>query len=48
MDELLGNPERAKRLGAAAATHIAERWSLDAAISSYERLYNRVLKARGS
>jgi glycosyltransferase involved in cell wall biosynthesis len=41
-DDLLGNPERAKRLGIAAAAQVAERWSLDAAILSYERLYERL------
>ncbi len=40
-DELFANPDRAKRLGAAAATFVAERWSLDAALASYERLYER-------
>jgi glycosyltransferase involved in cell wall biosynthesis len=42
-DELFANPERAERFGAAAANFIAEHWSLDAALSSYERLYDRLL-----
>jgi glycosyltransferase involved in cell wall biosynthesis len=44
-DDLLNNPDRAQRMGAAAAVQIAERWSLDAAILSYDRLYERVMNA---
>jgi glycosyltransferase involved in cell wall biosynthesis len=45
-DELFINPERAQRFGAAAANFIAEHWSLDATLSSYERLYDRLLQPR--
>ena len=44
-DELFSNPERATRMGAAAAEFVAERWSLDAALASYDRLYERSLNA---
>lgn len=49
-DELFANPERAKRLGAAAAALVADRWSLDAALASYDRLYDKCfpsLEGRG-
>jgi glycosyltransferase involved in cell wall biosynthesis len=46
-DELFANPDRAKRLGAAAAAFVAERWSLDAALASYERLYEKSLSPEG-
>jgi glycosyltransferase involved in cell wall biosynthesis len=42
-DYLLADAERAKRMGAVGATYAAERWSLDAAIASYERLYEKLL-----
>jgi glycosyltransferase involved in cell wall biosynthesis len=46
-DELFANPDRAKRLGAAAAVFVADRWSLDAALASYERLYEKSLSPQG-
>lgn len=39
-DELFENADRAQRFGAAAAALVAERWSLDAMVSAYERLYD--------
>lgn len=41
-DELFGNRERAERIGAAGAQNVGEHWSLDAALASYERLYERL------
>ena len=41
-DEMLGDRPWAARLGAAGAALVAERWSLDAAIAAFGRLYDRV------
>ena len=42
-DGLLNDPEEARSLGAAAAEHVAARWSLDETIESYRRLYDQLL-----
>lgn len=44
-DELLANPQRAQRLGAAAVERIAERWSLDATLAAFDRLYEKLVAA---
>lgn len=44
-DDLLANPPRAARMGLAAAERIAERWSLDATLAAFDRLYERLLRA---
>lgn len=43
-DELFANPARGIRLGQAAAERIAERWSLDATLAAFDRLYERLLR----
>jgi len=44
-DDLLANPARAERMGLAAAERIAERWSLDATLAAFDRLYERLTHA---
>jgi glycosyltransferase involved in cell wall biosynthesis len=44
-DELLANPPRAARLGQAAAERMAEKWSLDATLAAFDRLYERLTHA---
>lgn len=44
-DELLANPQRAHRLGAAAVERVAERWSLDATLAAFDRLYEKLAAA---
>lgn len=44
-DDLLANPARAERMGLAAAERIAEKWSLDATLGAFDRLYERLLRA---
>jgi len=41
-DDLLANLPRAERMGLAAAERIAERWSLDATLAAFDRLYERL------
>lgn len=41
-DDLLANPSRAERMGLAAAERIAEKWSLDATLAAFDRLYERL------
>ena len=43
-DDLLANPARAERMGLAAAERIAEKWSLDATLGAFDRLYERLIK----
>lgn len=42
-DELLANEPRAARMGQTAAERIAERWSVDATLAAFDRLYERLL-----
>jgi glycosyltransferase involved in cell wall biosynthesis len=42
-DGLLNDPQEARRLRAAAAEHVAARWSLDESLDSYRRLYDQLL-----
>jgi glycosyltransferase involved in cell wall biosynthesis len=44
-DDLLANPPRAERMGLAAAERIAEKWSLDATLAAFDRLYERLTHA---
>lgn len=44
-DDLLANPARAERMGLAAAERIAEKWSLDATLGAFDRLYERLTHA---
>ena len=44
-DDLLANPARAERMGLAAAERIAEKWSLDATLGAFDRLYERLAHA---
>ena len=44
-EELLVNQPKAHRLGQAAAELIAERWSLDATLGAFDRLYERLAHA---
>jgi glycosyltransferase involved in cell wall biosynthesis len=46
--ELLADPERARRMGRAARTLVTERFSFDAAVESYLRLYETLLVHHGS
>lgn len=41
-DDLLANQPRAERMGLAAAERIAEKWSLDATLAAFDRLYERL------
>jgi glycosyltransferase involved in cell wall biosynthesis len=41
-DELISNPARAVRMGQAAAERVAEKWSLDATLAAFDRLYERL------
>ena len=43
-DDLLANPPRAERMGLAAAERIAEKWSLDATLAAFDRLYERLVR----
>jgi len=45
-DDLINHPDKAKRLAAAAAVSVAENWSLDASLASYDRVYEQVAKCR--
>lgn len=44
-DDLLANSPRAERMGLAAAERIAEKWSLDATLAAFDRLYERLTYA---
>ena len=44
IDTLLGDPDRARAMGAAAARRIAERFSLESMTRELERLYRRLLR----
>ncbi len=44
-EELLLNQPKAHRLGQAAAELVAERWSLDATLGAFDRLYERLAHA---
>lgn len=43
LSSLLGNPERARAMGAMARTHAVERFRRDKIVGAYEALYRRVL-----
>ena len=42
-NELIANPQRAERMGQAAAEHVAAKWSLDATLNAFDRLYERLI-----
>ncbi|QDT76296.1 glycosyltransferase family 4 protein [Lacipirellula limnantheis] len=44
-DELFANRARAERMGLAAAERMAEKWSLDATLAAFDRLYERLVHA---
>jgi glycosyltransferase involved in cell wall biosynthesis len=45
LDDVLGDPVRARALGDAAREHVRARWSFDAMVDAYERLYARLARS---
>jgi len=44
IDQLLGDPEQARRIGRAARAHVRAHWSFEAMVDAYERLYSRLAR----